>query len=346
MDQGPQIVEGVPLAEHTTLRVGGPARFYCRPATRHELTAAIAWARERDLPVLILGGGSNLLVADDGFPGLVVHLAMHAIDVELAGSHAHVRAGAGVVWDEFVARAVAQGYGGVECLSGIPGLVGATPIQNVGAYGQEVAETISTVDTIDLSTLTDVRFNGADCGFGYRDSRFKSADRGRYVVTAVSFTLAIDAKPAIRYRDLQQYFADRAGDPSLGAVRDAVLEIRRRKAMVLDAADTDTWSAGSFFVNPVVSSDVAARFPDDAPRFPSPTGVKLSAAWLIENSGFSKGYRQGNVGLSSRHALAIVNRGGATASEIVALARDIRSAVADRFGVTLAPEPVLVGLSL
>ena len=347
MDHLPRIDENVPLAGLTTLRVGGPARYYARPASVDELTAAVAWAEARALPVLVLGGGSNLLVADKGFGGLVAHLALGGVTYDADATGTIVTAGAGVVWDELVAECVARKLGGIECLSGIPGLVGATPIQNVGAYGQEVSETIVRVDALDLQTLDRITFATADCAFGYRTSRFKTVDRGRYVVTRVAFRLTPDAVPAIRYRDLEAYF-DQTGkvEPTLDAARCAVLEIRRRKAMVLDDADTDTWSAGSFFVNPVVDEGFAAGLPAAAPRFPASGGVKLSAAWLIEHAGFSRGHQKGRVGLSSRHALAIVNRGGASAIEIAALARDIREAVRLRFGVTLVPEPVCVGLTI
>jgi UDP-N-acetylmuramate dehydrogenase len=255
--------------------------------------------------------------------------------------------GAGEEWDTIVERAVARGLAGIECLSGIPGRVGATPIQNVGAYGQEVAETIARVRAYDLESGRFVEFAAAECGFGYRDSRFKREDRGRYVVTSVTFRLAPGGEPAVRYPELERALGE--GRRSLAEVREAVIAIRRRKSMVLDPEDPDARSAGSFFVNPVVPDEVADRIAashaDPMPRYAAPGGAKLSAAWLIERAGLSRGYRNGNAGISSKHTLAIVNRGGATAAEVVALAREVRDRVRDRFGVTLTPEPVFVGLS-
>lgn len=341
------ILDGVPLAPLTTLGIGGPARHYTRIGASEQLARALAWARERDLDVLVLGGGSNLLVGDDGFPGLVVHVVIDGVEYAVAGGSTEVTAGAGESWDGLVAAVVGRGLAGVECLSGIPGFVGATPIQNVGAYGQEVAETIVRVEVVDRKTAEVLSIANAECAFGYRDSRFKQADRDRYIVTSVTYRLEKDGAPAIRYPELRRHLeATGVEQPSLGAVREAVLAIRRRKSMVVDTADPDSRSAGSFFTNPVVTSEVADRIGiEGMPRYPAGDHVKLSAAWLIEQAGFSRGHVAGNVGLSTKHTLAIVNRGGGTAREVVALADEIRKRVNDRFGVELVPEPIFVNMS-
>ena len=339
------IRERVALGPLTTLGVGGAARFYARVETQAAVGEAAAWARERGVPLLVLGGGSNLLVADEGFGGLVAHVSMRGVSVNDAGE---VEAGAGEPWDGLVASSVARDLAGFECLSGIPGLVGATPIQNVGAYGQEVRETIVRVRAVEVETGRAREFDNAACRFGYRESRFKLEDRGRFVVTSVTYRLERGRAPAVRYPELARYLAERGrAEPSLADVREAVLAIRRRKSMVLDPTDPDSRSAGSFFVNPVVAPEVADAIETDGmPRYAAPGGVKLSAAWLIERAGFAKGYRRGNAGLSSKHTLAIVNLGGATAVEIRDLAREIGDRVCERFGVALTPEPVFVGIEL
>lgn len=341
------ILDGVPLAPLTTLGIGGPARHYTRIGASEQLARALAWARERDLDVLVLGGGSNLLVGDDGFPGLVVHVVIDGVEYAVAGGSTEVTAGAGESWDGLVAAVVGRGLAGVECLSGIPGFVGATPIQNVGAYGQEVAETIVRVEAVDRRTAEVLSLDNAECAFGYRDSRFKQADRDRYIVTSVTYRLENDGAPAIRYPELRRHLeATGVEQPSLEAVREAVLAIRRRKSMVVDTADPDSRSAGSFFTNPIVTSEVADQIGiEGMPRYPAGDQVKLSAAWLIEQSGFARGHVAGNVGLSTKHTLAIVNRGGGTAREVVALADEIRGRVNDRFGVELVTEPVFVNVS-
>lgn len=341
------ILDGVPLAPLTTLGIGGPARHYTRIGASEQLARALAWARERDLEVLVLGGGSNLLIGDSGYPGLVVHVVIDGVEYAVAGGSTEVTAGAGESWDGLVAAVVGRGLGGVECLSGIPGFVGATPIQNVGAYGQEVAETIVRVEVVDRKTAEVLSIANAECAFGYRDSRFKQADRDRYIVTSVTYRLENDGAPAIRYPELRRHLeATGVEQPSLGAVREAVLAIRRRKSMVVDTADPDSRSAGSFFTNPIVTSEVADRIGiEGMPRYPAGDHVKLSAAWLIEQAGFARGHVAGNVGLSTKHTLAIVNRGGGTAREVVALADEIRRRVNDRFGVELVPEPVFVNVS-
>jgi UDP-N-acetylmuramate dehydrogenase len=343
------------LADHTTLRLGGPARDWVVATTEAELTAAVSEADAAGTPVLVLGGGSNLVVADAGFDGTVIEVATRGITSDLDGDAASdcgatcggamVTVAAGEPWDEFVAHAVERGWIGVEALSGIPGAVGATPIQNVGAYGQDVSQTVAQVRVWDR-TLRGVRtFANAECRFGYRTSRFK-ADPARHVVLSVTFQLRQGSLATpVAYAELARALGIEIGRRApLTEVREAVLGLRRGKGMVLDPADHDTWSAGSFFTNPVV---VAADLPEGAPAWPQPEGtVKTSAAWLIEHAGFPKGYGRGNVGLSGKHTLALTNRGGATTEELLALAREIRDGVRDRFGITLVNEPVLVGADL
>lgn len=354
-----QFREDTPLAAWTTLGVGGRARFFVEARDEAEVAEAIAWAAARGLATLVLGGGSNLLVADRGFDGLVLRPRILGITTRVTthnrGAGVEIEAGAGEPWDGLVARAVAEGWAGIECLSGIPGDVGATPIQNVGAYGQEVAETIVHVRAIERPTGEIVTLDAARCGFGYRDSVFKREDRDRFVIARVGFALRSGGAPSLRYAELAKKLASVAS-PSLADVREAVIALRRGKSMVLDRDGENGKSAGSFFMNPtldaadaaavearVASSDVLAPG-ETMPRWPAASArVKLSAAWLIERSGFRKGAGDGAVGLSTKHTLAIVNRGGATAAEIVAFARRVRDSVLDRFGVRLTPEPVMVG---
>jgi UDP-N-acetylmuramate dehydrogenase len=320
----------VELAELTTLRLGGPAASYVEARTEAELIDA---ARDA---ALIVAGGSNLVVADEGVPGPVVRIATRGIERD--GTRLTVAAGED--WDALVARCVDDGLQGFECLSGIPGSVGATPIQNVGAYGQEVAETIVSVRVFDRETGRVEEMTAADCGFEYRSSVFKYHDRR--VVLAVTFALreATESGP-LRYRELTRALGVEVGGTApLAAVREAVLALRRGKGMVIDPADPDSVSAGSFFTNPIL-----AAVPEGAPAWPEPDGrVKTSAAWLIEQAGFRRGYGNGRAGISTKHTLALVNRGGATTAELVALAREIAAGVEDRFGIALHPEPVLVGV--
>jgi UDP-N-acetylmuramate dehydrogenase len=337
------------LSDRTTLRLGGPAARLVTATCSEEIVSAVSAAAEAGEPLLVLGGGSNLVVADDGFPGTVVALASRGIDVDReARSEATVRVSAGESWERLVERAVAEGWVGVEALSGIPGLVGATPIQNVGAYGQEVADTISAVRTYDRTTATRRTFAGRECGFGYRTSRFKQ-EPNRFVVLDVIFQFPLEDRAApIRYAELAAALGVEAGDrPPVEEVRAAVLALRRAKGMVLEPADHDTWSAGSFFINPVLEERAAARFPASVPRWQQPDGrTKISAAWLIEQAGFARGYGNERVGLSHKHTLALTNRGGATTEDLLALAREIREAVRDRCGVVLVNEPVMVGCEL
>lgn len=354
MAEGERIQENVPLAPLSTLGVGGAAAYYLRAETREGVEEGVAWARDRDVPLFVLGGGSNIVVADEGFPGLVLHVALRGL-VFLRNGLAQIEAAAGEPWDALVAAAVERRWAGVECLSGIPGLVGAAPIQNVGAYGQDVSETITRVEVLDRTSGRSLSLPKQDCGFGYRHSRFKGDDRGRFVILGVTFCLTPDGPPAVRYPELERHLeTSTLAKPTLKDVRSSVLEIRRRKSMVIDPRDPNHASVGSFFVNPVVSDtrvrkirETLRRDADQMPTFPAPNGhVKLSAAWLIEHAGLGRGYRRGNVGISTNHALALVNFGGGTAREIVGLAREVRQRVLDRFGIHLIPEPVFVNLEL
>lgn len=337
------------LAELTTLRLGGPARTLIEVTTEADLLDAVRVADEAGDPVLLVGGGSNLVVADSGFDGTVIVIrttGVEASDDACGGMGVTVQAGEN--WDDFVTRAVDSGWLGVEALAGIPGSVGATPIQNVGAYGQEVAETIASVRTFDRYDREIRTFAMASCGFGYRTSRFKQ-EPSRYAVLSVAFQFTRgDLGLPVAYAQLADALGVDVGARVPAAdVRAAVLDLRRSKGMVLDAGDHDTWSAGSFFTNPVLDARSAGHLPDGAPRFPQPDGtVKTSAAWLIEQAGFERGLIQGRVGLSTKHTLALTNRGDATTDELLALARTVRDGVRDRFAIDLVPEPTLVGCRL
>src|SRR5436853_155427 len=353
-DEGVELREHVPLAPDTTFGLGGKARLFVECGSEDEVRAALAYAAERRLPAYVLGGGSNVVFLDSGFPGLILRLTIGGIELR-DGPSPEVRADAGVDWDTLVQNVVQRGWTGVECLSGIPGTVGGTPIQNVGAYGQEMAESLVSVECLDRTTLERRTFTARECAFGYRDSRFKRADRGRYVVLEVTLRLARDQKPRIRYPELQRAVAGLGGldtvtaIEAVGLVRQAVLALRRSKSMVLDPADPNTRSAGSFFTNPVLSAaafaDLAQRW-KEIPSFPADGGVKVPAAWLVEHAGFPKGYRGGGgggggAGISTRHALALVNRGG-TRADLLALAEEDRAGVEKQFGIRLAYEPEVV----
>ena len=342
--------ENVSLAEHCTLGVGGPARFFIEARDEAAVLGAAAWARTRGLALRVLGGGSNLVVADEGVDGLVVKIALRGTETREVDGAVELTAAAGEPWDELVCKSVERGWAGLECLSGIPGLVGATPMQNVGAYGQEVSETVAVVRALDTATGRIVAFGNRECGFGYRDSLFRSGEPGRYVVLSVSYRLRPKGPAAVRYADVEKHVAARGiATPSLADVRDSVLAIRRSKSMVLDSRDENRRSCGSFFTNPVITGGeadaVQARAGDAAmPRWPQgDRRVKLSAAWLIERAGFTRGQSAGPVGLSTRHALAIVAHDGARASDVVAFARGVQAAVRERFGVRLTPEPIFWG---
>ena len=347
------IRDGVPLAPFTTLELGGPARHFVEAADEGAVGEALRWADGRKSPVALLGGGSNMVVSDAGFDGLIVRIATRGVRFDTSGGEATVTAAAGEPWDALVAEAVGRGLGGLECLSGIPGLVGATPIQNVGAYGQEVAETIRAVRVLERGTWQTRELSPQDCGFGYRDSSFKR-EPTRFVVLAVTFGLRPGGAPAVRYGELAESLAG-AGKPhpTLSDARATVLALRAKKSMLVTAGDPNRRSAGSFFMNPILESgqagEVAARAGDEGarmPRWPASDGrVKLSAGWLIERAGIAKGLRRGSVGVSSAHALALVHHGGGTTAALIALAHEIQKAVRMRFGVTLVPEPTFVGVA-
>ena len=339
------------LRDHTTLRLGGPARDWVEATTEREVVDAVRRLDAAGEPVLVLAGGSNLVVADEGFEGTVVKVATTGVaadsddpdDLACLGA-VTVTVAAGESWDALVARAVDAGWVGIEALSGIPGSVGATPIQNVGAYGQEVSETLASVRTWDREQGRLRTFAAAECGFGYRTSRFKE-EPGRFVVLDVTFLLKQGTLGApIEYAELAATLGIEQGERApLADVRAAVLKLRSGKGMVLDPEDHDTWSAGSFFTNPVVA---AAEIPEGAPAWPHQGGVKTSAAWLIEQAGFRKGYGGDRLSLSTKHTLALTNRGDATTADLLALAREIRDGVEARFGIRLVNEPVLVGCTL
>ena len=342
------IAEHVPLAPLTTLGVGGAARWFVEATSERLVVAACEWARRREVALRVLGGGSNLVIADTGVDALVVRMTLRGLSHRERGGAIELTAAAGEPWDSVVASSVERGWAGLECLSGIPGLVGATPIQNVGAYGQEVSDTVVAVRALDTTTGEIAEIPAAECGFAYRDSVFKRDAAGRFVVLAVTYRLRLGGAPTLTYGDVQRALAGRT--PSLAETRTAVLAIRRSKSMVQDdPSDPNRRSCGSFFLNPIVdaahASAIGARANDHGmPRWPQPDGrVKLSAAWLIERAGFTRGERAGAVGLSTRHTLAVVAHDGARAADVLAFARRVQDRVEQRFGVRLSPEPVFWG---
>jgi UDP-N-acetylmuramate dehydrogenase len=349
------ITDQVPLAPHTTLELGGPAEHFARIEDRASLLEALHWAKSRALPVTVLGGGSNVVVSDRGVAGLVLQLRTRGVSLTHDAEQVCINAEAGEDWDGVVARSVAENLAGLECLSGIPGSVGATPIQNVGAYGQEVANCLQAVEVLERSTLQTSWLRSAACEFGYRSSRFKR-EAERFIVLSVRFALAPGGAASLRYAELARALAAVSSAPSLAEVRAAVLQLRRAKSMLLEPHDENRRSVGSFFLNPVVSAQQAGAIAtrarelgllaadQDLPSYPQADGsVKLSAAWLIEHSGTVKGERQGAVGVSSRHALALVHHGGARSAELIALARTLRERTRNRFGLLLDAEPVMLG---
>src|ERR1700678_3243937 len=360
------IQENVPLAPLTTLRVGGAARYFAEPKREDQILEAAEFAKTRDLPLFVLGGGSNLVIADSGWPGLVLRIAIAGITSSIGDRNANTvttsavlfSVGAGVHWDDFVAQAVVQNCAGVECLRDIPGSVGGPPVQNVGAYGQEVSDTIESVRAFDLKKGSFVVLPKPACRFRYRSSIFNSAERGRYIILRVNYRLKRGGAPSLKYTDLQKYFSSRLANPagnntlpSLAEVREAVREIRRAKGMLIVSGDEDGRSAGSFFKNPVLGAaelkDLAASAEAKGLELPSYPALdaqhKVSAAWLVEHSGFSKGYVAGAAGISHKHALALINRGDAKASDIVSLKDEIQRGVNQAWGILLEPEPVFVG---
>ncbi len=343
-----EFAQHVPLAPYTTFHIGGPAAWFAEAATEADIEAAVRFAAERTLRLFVLGGGSNVLVSDSGFAGLVLRVALRGVTQQ--GSV--LEAAAGEDWDALVARSVDAGLAGMECLSGIPGTVGGTPVQNVGAYGQEVSRTIRSVRAFDRSRGKWVDLSNAECHFAYRSSRFNhGADRDRYIVSRIVYQLQQNVPAAVTYADLKRYFAEREiAQPTLQQVREAVLHIRLGKGMVVTPDNPERYSAGSFFKNPVVPAATVAAIAAaagvtaaDVPRYPAGEScVKLPAAWLLERAGFVKGFRQGAAAVSTRHTLALTNQGGAVAADMVALRDTIQSRVAALFGVHLEPEPVWV----
>lgn len=347
-----KIQEQVRLAPFTTLGIGGPARWFVEAAHEAEIVEAVRWARDRAVPLFVLGGGSNLLVADPGFAGLVLRVASRGVASEAGSGTCIYRVAAGEPWDAFVERTVQEGCAGIECLAGIPGTVGGTPVQNVGAYGQEVSETIERVRVLDLETLGFHEMAAAECGFAYRRSIFNSTARGRFLVTRVDYRLRQGGAANLRYADLQKAFP--AGtNPGLVEVAETVRGIRRGKGMLLVEGDADCRSAGSFFKNPIISAEqfarLAARLGQEPPHYPADEGrVKLPAAWLIEQAGFPKGFVLGRAGISSRHTLALINLGDATlgdatAADLLALRDVIVAGVEAKFEIALEMEPVTLG---
>ncbi len=347
------IQENVVLAPLTTLQVGGPARYFAEARHEEDVCEAVDFAKTRNLPLFVLGGGSNLVVADSGWPGLVLRIVIGGLTSENSGSSVLFTVGAGHDWDSFVTQAVAQNCAGVECLSGIPGSVGGTPVQNVGAYGQEVAETIESVRALDTKSNERriVTLPRPACGFRYRSSIFNHEERGRYVILRVHYRLHRGATTPLKYADLQKHFSETKTAPSVSAIREAVLQIRRAKGMLLVPGDGDSRSAGSFFKNPVLTTaqfeDVAARATSKGLEMPSYPALnaqhKMSAAWLVEHSGFTKGFRLGAAGISTKHALALINPGAAFARDIVHLKETIQQGVQSEWGIALDPEPVFLG---
>jgi UDP-N-acetylmuramate dehydrogenase len=339
----------VSLAPFTTLHLGGHAARLLEIEREHEVCDAIRDAEARGGPLFVLGGGSNIVVGDDGFPGLVIRMATRGVDAHRGPGGVVVDVAAGENWDDLVARGVDEDWSGISCLSGIPGLVGATPIQNVGAYGQEVCGTISMVRAYDRVARTFVDLDASACGFAYRTSIFKRSDR--WIVTNVRFVLGSGREEEVRYGELARALSTSEGSRvSSRIVRDTVITLRRAKGMVLDANDPESVSVGSFFVNPIVDTtmlaNIAARAGATPPSFNAGNGRhKVAAAWLVERAGFVKGWGEGRVGVSQKHTLALVNRGGATTGELLTLARAVRDGVDALFGVTLEPEPVLLGCS-
>ena len=375
MNQSIDLQKNISLAPLTTLKIGGPARFFVRAETEQQVIDAFNFARENQLELFILGGGSNILVSDTGFDGLVVQIALKGIlseppaiaggltlpgEMPIARNNHHAIAGgsdplqtaritvsAGEDWDEFVEYCVEKDLAGIECMSGIPGFVGGTPVQNVGAYGQEVSETIVAVRCLDRTSGEILQLMNADCGFGYRTSIFNTSMRDRFIVLSVTYALTQGGEPKIVYKDLKNVFDYRT--PSMAETREAVLRIRRAKSMVIDANDPNSQSAGSFFKNPIVKKEKIAEIKakmkiENVPHFTIDENlVKIPAAWLIEGAGFRKGYAKGNVGLSTKHTLAIVNRGTASAQEIVNFMNEVQLKVENDFGIELKPEPVFIG---
>lgn len=351
------VQRNVRLADFTTLGLGGNAQYFIECTSVDQIHAAITLAHREKLAVQVLGGGSNTIFPDEGFYGLVLRVALRGVHFMRQEDDVKMVVAAGEPWDDFVKLCISYHLGGLECLSGIPGFVGATPIQNVGAYGQEVSDTIVLVKALDRKTLKEKTFSNSDCRFSYRRSRFNLSDADRYIILEVVYRLRMYGEPEIRYPELRTFIEStvdlrkmEAGSQRLGAVRDAVLSLRRKKSMLIDGDDPNAKSVGSFFKNPILSKAEFSAFEQrckainisgGVPTFPAGASVKVPAAWLVENTGFKKGYRKGGVGISSNHTLALVNYGG-TATELLALAEQIQSNVYTTFGLKLEQEPIIV----
>lgn len=340
------IQEKIELAPLTTLRVGGVARFFVRAETENQVIETVIWAHQNEFPLFILGGGSNILISDKGFDGVVLQICLKGIEV--SGNTVTVQAGED--WDEFVKFCIERNLQGIECLSGIPGFVGGTPVQNVGAYGQEVSETIVKVRCFDRKSEEIIELSNSECEFSYRKSIFNSTQKDRFIVLSVTFNLVPNGEPKIVYKDLREFFDNEK--PNLIKTREAVCRIRAEKAMLVRQGGLDSQSAGSFFKNPIVENEVFVKIVEIAKslgieKVPSfsvdENSVKIPAAWLIEKAGFSKGYTKGNAGLSTKHSLALTNRGNATAQDILDLKTEIQTKVNEVFGLELKPEPIFVG---
>ena len=345
------IQENVALAPLTTMKVGGPARYFVEARTQHDVSETVRLSRSRDLPLFVLGGGSNLIISDQGWPGMVLKIGIPGIEEHEESGKTTFDVGAGEEWDKFVAKAVSRNCAGIECLSGIPGSVGGTPVQNVGAYGQEVSNTIESVMAFDTRDDRVRELCNEACGFSYRTSIFNTSERGRFIILRVTYALTKDGEPRVHYADLKKYFAGWKEAPTLAETREAVRQIRASKGMLISPGDEDCRSAGSFFKNPIVSAqqyeDLSKRAAAKNLTIPSYPALeaqrKVSAAWLVEHSGFAKGFGHGPAGISRKHALAIVNRGAATAADILAFKDQIQQRVEDIWGIRLEPEPVFVG---
>jgi len=343
--------ENIPLAPLTTLKVGGTAKYFVEAKTLEEVRTAVEFATSRDVPLFVLGGGSNLVVSDRGWPGLVLKVAILGIDERDDSDSVIFDVGAGEWWDKFVLRTVDRDCGGVECMSGIPGSVGGTPVQNVGAYGQEAANTIDSVQVFDRKDRQVRELCKEACGFSYRTSIFNTTEQGRFIILRVTYALERGARSRSDYADLKKYFAGWTSPPSLAQTREAVRQIRARKGMLIVSGDEDCRSAGSFFKNPVLTAeqfaDITQRATSRRLQIPSYPALeaqrKVSAAWLVEHSGFARGQSHGQVGISRKHALAIVNRGEATAADVMELKNQIQDRVREIWGIQLEPEPVFVG---
>lgn len=343
------IKQSIPLAPLTTIRLGGNAQEYVACTSNEDIIAALSYVKEKNMRVHVLGGGSNTIFNDQGFDGLVLHVQTKGITVK----EGILTAQAGEEWDNVVQYAISHNLTGIECLSGIPGSCGGTPFQNVGAYGQEVAQTILFVDAIDRTTGTLVRFTNEECQFAYRTSRFKEKDKDRYVITSVSFQLTPNGTPSVRYGELHDAVGDNVqpGIEGLTTIRNAVLGLRKKKSMLVDPQDPNSISCGSFFTNPIISAaalaDIQKNIREELPSYESGTDaggtalVKLSAAWLVEHAGFSKGTVRGNVGISQNHSLALINKGGTT-EELLSFAKEIQTAVEGKFGISLVLEPLVI----